>query len=160
MDFLDVVSCTYRLELAIKDALKGTLFDDVDDMILRLYYLYEKSPKKCRELKDIVSDLQACLQFDEGGIKPIRASGTRWVSHKMNAMKRIISKYGAYTSHITSLMDDSSVKAVDRAKLLGYHTKWTSAKYLLGCALFVDVLTPRSIFSKYMQDDELDILVH
>ena len=53
----------HRLELAIKDALKGTLFDDVDDMILRLYYLYEKSPKKCRELKDIVSDLQACLQW-------------------------------------------------------------------------------------------------
>ena len=56
----------------------------------------------------------------------------------MNAMKRIISKYGAYTSHIASLMNDSSVKAVDRAKLSGYHTKWTSAKYLLGCALFVD----------------------
>ena len=34
----------HRLELAIKDALKGTTFDEIDEMLLRLYYLYEKSP--------------------------------------------------------------------------------------------------------------------
>ena len=27
-------------------------------MLLRLYYLYEKSPKKCRELEDVVSELK------------------------------------------------------------------------------------------------------
>ena len=36
-----------RLELAVKDALKGTAFGAIDDMLLKLYYLYEKSPKKC-----------------------------------------------------------------------------------------------------------------
>lgn len=36
----------HRLELSIKDALKGTWFDDIDNMLLQLYYLYEKSPKK------------------------------------------------------------------------------------------------------------------
>lgn len=40
----------HRLELAVKDALKGTAFDAIDEFLLRLYYLYEKSPKKCREL--------------------------------------------------------------------------------------------------------------
>ena len=47
----------HRLELAIKNALKGTYFDSIDDMLLRLYYLYEKSPKKSRELVDIIKDL-------------------------------------------------------------------------------------------------------
>ena len=47
----------HRLELAIKDALKSTSFDLIDDMLLRLYYIYEKSPKKCRELEEIVTEL-------------------------------------------------------------------------------------------------------
>ena len=33
-----------------------------------------------------------------------------------------------------------------------------NAKYLLGCAIFIDVLTPCSIFSKLMQSDSLDIV--
>ena len=32
------------------------------------------------------------------------------------------------------------------------------AKYLLGCAVFVDVLLPCSTFSKSMQSDNLDII--
>ena len=35
----------HRQELALKDARKGTVFDLVDDMLIRLYYVYEKSPK-------------------------------------------------------------------------------------------------------------------
>ena len=62
----------HRLELAVKDALKGTTFDVVDDMLLKLYYLYEKALKKCRELAEFVSDLKECISIDEGGIKPIR----------------------------------------------------------------------------------------
>ena len=42
----------HRLELTIKDALKGTSFDVIDEMLFRLYYLYEKSPKKCRQLTE------------------------------------------------------------------------------------------------------------
>ena len=46
-----VWSMAHRLELAIQDALKDTFFDEVDDMILRIFYLDEKSPKKLRKLK-------------------------------------------------------------------------------------------------------------
>ena len=73
-------------------------------------------------------------------------------------MKRILSKYGAYTSHIASLSTDPSVKSADRAKLKGYYQKWTNAKYLLGCAFYVDLLVPCTILSKVMQFDDLDIL--
>ena len=47
----------HRLELTVRDALKCTAFDLVDDMLLRLYLIYENSPKKCRELKEICSEL-------------------------------------------------------------------------------------------------------
>ena len=81
----------HRLELAVKDALKGTAFDAMDEFLLRLYYLYEKSPKKYRELEDVIIDLKECLDFDDAGVKLVRSSGSRWVSRKLNAMKRIIS---------------------------------------------------------------------
>ena len=35
----------YRLELAVKDTLKGKTFDTIDDMLLKLNYIYEKAPK-------------------------------------------------------------------------------------------------------------------
>ena len=44
----------HGLELAVKDTLKGTSFDAVDDMLVKLYYLYKKAPKKCRALEEIV----------------------------------------------------------------------------------------------------------
>ena len=56
-------------------------------------------------------------------------------------MKRVLSKFGAM-SHLATLSEDRSVKAADRAKLTGYCKKWVNAKYILGCALFVDLLTP------------------
>ena len=37
----------HRLELAIKDSLKGAPFSLLDEILLRLYPNYEKSPKNC-----------------------------------------------------------------------------------------------------------------
>ena len=90
--------------------------------------------------------------MEHGGL--VRASGTWWVTHKFSAMKRIISKFGAYThkfsamkriiskfgaytSHLAALSEESSTKAADRAKLKGYLKKWLDAKYLLGCAVLM-----------------------
>ena len=148
----------HRLELAVKDALKDTVFSEIDEMLLRLYYLYEKSPKKCRQLEDVINDLKQCIQFDSNGVRPYRASGSRWISHKLNAMKRVLSKFGAYANHLTALSTDASTKSADRAKLTGYLRKWTDAKYLIGCAFFVDLLQPCSVFSKVMQEDDIDVL--
>ena len=73
-------------------------------------------------------------------------------------MRRVLSKYGAYTNHLVALSKDSTIKSADRVKLHGYCCQWTDTKYVLGCAVFVDIFTPSAIFSKVMQSDELDIL--
>ena len=40
------MSClAHRQELALKDASRGTVFDLIDDMLIHLYYVYDKSPK-------------------------------------------------------------------------------------------------------------------
>ena len=71
---------THRLELSVKDALKGTFFKEIDELLLQVYYVYEKSPKKCHELKEIVDHLKQCLTDTEmpkqGGNRPLRECGT------------------------------------------------------------------------------------
>lgn len=93
----------HRLELAVQDAMKSTVFDSIDTMLLKLYYLYKKSPKKCGELEEVISDLTEYVSFDDKGVRPVRASGSRWICHKVNAMRRILSKFGAYTMHLIAL---------------------------------------------------------
>ena len=45
-------------------------------MLLRYYLLYEKSPKKCRQLEDVVVELKESLSTEDSGTRPIRASGS------------------------------------------------------------------------------------
>ena len=58
------------------DALKDTMFSLIDEMLLRVYYVYKKSPKKCREINDIITDLQEYIQFMSVGIRFVRSSGS------------------------------------------------------------------------------------
>ena len=157
MDILYVVPGT-QTGTGLKDALKHTAFDFIDNILIRLYYIYDKSPKKCCELEEVISDLQKCVVFDDAGVRPIQASGSRWVSYKLNAMKRVLSRDGAYTSHLIAL------NFCKDAKLHGYASKLIDAKYLLGCAfvimvcLFVNLLSPYAIFLKVLQEDDIDIV--
>ena len=70
---------------------------------------------------------------------------------------RILSKFGAYTNHLAALSKDSTLKSIDRAKMKGFYGRWIDGKYILGCALFVDLFAPCAILSKFMQQDDLDI---
>ena len=52
MPWIVFVWCmAHRLELAFQDALKDTFFDEIDNMILKIFYLYQKSPKKLKKIK-------------------------------------------------------------------------------------------------------------
>ena len=53
--------CTHRLELAFKATFCSSLFQSVQEMLLGLYYLYEKSPKRSRELTTLPQTLNSFL---------------------------------------------------------------------------------------------------
>ena len=112
----------------MKDALKTSFFTAIDELLLQVYYMYENSPKKCRELEVVVEELRACLELSElsssGGTRPLRACGTRFIAHKVAALGRLIDRFGAYLAHLTAMTADSCVKAIDRQKLKGYVGKW------------------------------------
>ena len=51
---LKVIHCfNHCLELTIKDAFKNNNFNKIDEILMKFYYLYQKSPKRLRELKRI-----------------------------------------------------------------------------------------------------------
>ena len=71
----------HRLELSLKDAIEETCFKSVDEMILRLYYLYVKSPKKKRKLKELYASYKVLFSCTKG-VKPKKASGWKGVQNR------------------------------------------------------------------------------
>jgi hypothetical protein len=148
----------HRLELALKDSLKGTSFDDVDELILRVYYLYKRSPKKLRQLKELAEIYSDSFEFVEGGYRPKKASGTRWIAHKTRALDIIIDKYGILMQHLESLSQDKSYPTKERAKFKGWLIRWTQARIPLLACVSVEVLAPAKILSKAFQSENVDVV--
>ena len=65
----------HHLELALKDSLGKTAFLKVDELILHMYYLYKKSPKKLQQLRELVNVCEKMYQFKTGGVRPKKPSG-------------------------------------------------------------------------------------
>lgn len=148
----------HRLELAYKDAFSSSLFSSIQEMLLRLYYLYEKSPKKSRELESITTDLKQVFDLSKGGNRPIRSCGTRWVTYKRKALQRVVDRYGIYIAHLSTLVEDKSLNASDRARLKGYLLKWKKPEVLVNCALYIGALKPISCLSLTLQSEKADIV--
>ena len=139
-------------------AFSSRLFHDIDDMLLRLYYLYEKSPKKCRELSELINDLKEVYELPEGGSVPVRSHGSRWITDRRKALQRVVDRYRAYLSHLSTLAEDPSVKSADRQRLKGYILKWRDARMIIGAALYIDTLKPASLLSLTLKDDHINIV--
>ena len=65
----------------IKDAFRTTSFEEVDSMLCKLYSIYQKSPKRISELRELSKVYEKTVP------KPTEATGTRWIDHKYRAMK-------------------------------------------------------------------------
>ena len=131
---------SHRLELAVKEALNGTMFDVIDEMLLNIYYLYEKSPKKLTELTCLKQELT--FEFEGGGTEPLRSCGTRWITHKLNAMRLLVDKFGLYMQHLENITKDKSYKTQMQSKVKGYLKTWKKPPTLLHLCFYIDLLKP------------------
>ena len=84
---------SHELELAIKDALKEYM-ELVDTMLTHLYYLYSKSSRKHHKLQNLYDMLMGEFEMYTSGIRPVKATGTRWIDQKLWAMDHLIEKFG------------------------------------------------------------------
>ena len=112
---LNVVHCfNHHIELAIKNT---TFFEDIDTLLTKLYYLYRKSPKCLRELREFSEVHEKSVP------KPARANGTCWISHKFTIMNIFLKNYGIFITHLESLANKDS-QALKRHEIKGYAKKW------------------------------------
>nr|XP_012563406.1 unnamed protein product [Hydra vulgaris] len=93
-------------------------------MLLRLYYLYKRAPKKLRQLKEIYNAYKEGVEFNVGGYRPKKCNSTQWISHKIAAMKMCLDKWGINIQHLENICQDPSTKTIEQAKLKGYLAKW------------------------------------
>ena len=81
-------------------------FSAIDELLLQLYVMYEKSPKQYAQLDDRLTDLKACLEPDympsAGGHRSVCPRGTRFVAHNVPALGRLIDCHGAYINHLNT----------------------------------------------------------
>ena len=66
--------------------------------------------------------------------------------------------YGIYIGHLSTLVEDTSLKTSDRARLMDYLHKWKKPEVLVSCALYTEALKPMSLLSLTLQGEKADIV--
>ena len=135
----------HRLELAIKDAIQNDM-EEVETALRDLYYIYQNSGKRLRELRSLHEILKEMYSFENRQVKPSKSSGTRWIDHKLRAMKAFIDKRGLYLAHIQNVIADTS-KQNDKATLEGKRRRIAKASVLLKSAMYADIMEPARLLS-------------
>ena len=121
---------------------------------MHLFHLHKNSSKNT-ELKSLYQIIKDEFEMYGDGVKPVKATGTRWIDHRMRAMKRLVDKYGLYCQHLQHAIPETSAK--DPATLKGKFEKLIDTKVLRLC-LFVDVLSAAKQFSLVTQKSDIDII--
>ena len=127
-----MVHCfNHRPKLAIKDAFNESAFySNIDEMLSKLYWLYQNSPKRLTKLKEL-SEV-----FEKSIPKPTKADGTQWINFKYRAMEKVLSNYGLYMTHLEQLAHtDSQPKKCKEIK--GFVNKWKDVGYLMHISILL-----------------------
>ena len=149
--WFDIVHCfNHRLELAIKVVFTTTTFYcNIDEILTKLYYLYQKSPKDLQQLRELNDAYKKSIP------KPTKAYATRWVDFKFQAMERILGNYGPYMTHLEQLAHSVS-QPKKREEIKRYLNKWQDAGYAIHMAIFINILSPLRRLSISMQHENHD----
>lgn len=66
------------------------MLNDIKECLMKLHFLYNKSTKKLRSLKELMDELNGLVDLtdnftEDNGVAPIKASGTKWIRHLVKA---------------------------------------------------------------------------
>lgn len=148
---VEIQCLAHKLELAIKECLKGTYMDSIVDILTSVYYFYKGSPKPLRELEEIAEFME------EHFLKPERANGTRWVEHKQRALCKLEKNWGQIVLHLENYATDTSNAAEDRAKAKGIHTKLVQYKLVLYMYFLLHLFDQMAQLSLLFQQDDITV---
>ena len=72
------------------------------------------------------------------GVRLVKATGTRWIDYKLQAMDHLIEKFGLYCVHLNDVIS-TTTNSKEKATSEGKFNKLVDARILLPCALFTDI---------------------
>ncbi|XP_071835235.1 zinc finger protein 862-like [Apostichopus japonicus] len=137
----------HRLELAMKDALDKTYYSEITNTLMLLFYAYKNSPKRLRELKALGDIMNEVVN------KPLKAHGTRWVQHKLQATEALLKSYSVVVAHLENMAND---KTHDQAKAKGILDKVNNFKFVSHLLYFQHLLRPISRLSVTWQKEVVE----
>ena len=118
--------------------------------------LYRKAPKKLRELKEVAEEYEKVYEFEDGILKPKKASGNRWICHKLAALKLCKDKWGLFISHLRNIINDPTYNTSEQAKMKGYLKTWKRSKMILQVSFFIELLNISATLSLVFQKEDIN----
>ena len=72
---------------------------------MHLYYLYQKSSKNLQELKWLYQAIKGDFEMYGEGVKPLKATGTWKIDHRICTIGHLVHKVGLYARHMKEFID-------------------------------------------------------
>ncbi|XP_014344302.1 zinc finger protein 862-like [Latimeria chalumnae] len=146
-EWLVAVHClTHRLELAVKDSIRGTYFDHVEQLLTDLYSYCKDNPEPLRELATLVEIME-----EESG------PGISWVDHKKRAVEFLVKSYQPIIAHLEKMAEDPANES-EGEKLSGYLQKLKERQFVAHLLFFMEIFKPLARFSLALQEESCDFL--
>ena len=112
-----------------------------------LFYLYNNSPKKLRDLRELAEILELQVK------KPKKAHGTRWVQHRLDASQALIKSYEVICGHLEAL----AAANTNDTKAKGILSNLKQFSFVAHLLYLETVLVPVARLSLAWQKDSVDI---
>ena len=109
--------------------------------------MYNKSSKNLRSLEDLITELGGLIErhdsyIEDQVVAPMKACGTRWIGHLVNALQRAINKFGVYLKDLEKMANDKTTQKAVSSRLCVYLKQLQDYRYHLGIGFFLHLLMP------------------
>ena len=119
---LKIHCSNHRTELAIKTVFEESIFKEVEDLYVSIFYLHKNSGKVLNKVKE------ACKTLGVQYYK-LKIHGTRFVQHRRRALKRLLEIWPGIVTAYKNIESDRKTKEEARAKVKGCLKKLRSYKF-------------------------------
>ncbi|VDH95135.1 Hypothetical predicted protein [Mytilus galloprovincialis] len=140
------------IELAYKDAIKGTkIWQRCDALMLNIYLFYKYSPLNRANLKASFESLNMKM------LLPTRVGGTRWVPHHERALKNVLHGHAAIVRHLEQMQAPGEARKDSSAKARNFLKALKDKHSLFWLHFMLDVVQSLSTVSRTVQSKDSNL---
>ena len=141
--------CAHRLELAIKDTMqKVPYYESVENLLDQIFRFYKNSPLSWSSLKLTAEALELAV------LKPVKATGTRWLAHHAQALEVIQKDWLVLVTHLEQVSIQGSGKRENKDKAKSWLQVLTSCKFVMFMNFLLKFFKYLSILSLIFQEND------